>query len=245
LGTALAYKSAGAHGAENEEEESGPWSGRDCGLMLDAFGICPQAGTGGWRDRPVSPIYCGKLSKSLQREALAQAIAALNHMQNTRLPALNTHMRGYRGGTLTGPAPEPVLSVVEGSGFSDLGNREFYFVRFRTLFQKRRAQRVLRLRHRKQRGIETGQTSCPPRHVPHGTCSTAPPAESGFHPCPGASKEKNAHLPGNRASSLTWTSKSITPTAWKMPALIDRALAPRLSAFENHHRPCPAMSPWP
>jgi hypothetical protein len=61
--------------------------------MLDAFGICPQAEPELAR-QTCSPIYCGKSLEMPSREALAQAIAALNHMQNTRQPALNTHMRG-------------------------------------------------------------------------------------------------------------------------------------------------------
>ena len=41
-----------------------------------------------------SPIYCGKSLETRSREALAQAIAALNHMYKTRPPALNTRIRG-------------------------------------------------------------------------------------------------------------------------------------------------------
>jgi hypothetical protein len=66
---------------------------RDCGLMLDAFGICPQAEPELAR-QTCSPIYCGKSLETHSREALAQAIAALSHMQNTRQTALNIQMRG-------------------------------------------------------------------------------------------------------------------------------------------------------
>jgi hypothetical protein len=65
---------------------------RDCGLMLDAFGICPQAEPELAR-QTCSPIYCGKSLETRSREALAQAIAALNHMQNTRQPVLNAQLR--------------------------------------------------------------------------------------------------------------------------------------------------------
>ena len=64
---------------------------RDCGLTLDAFGICPQAEPELAR-QTCSPIYCGKPAHS--REALAQAIAALSRLQNTRQPVLNTERRG-------------------------------------------------------------------------------------------------------------------------------------------------------
>jgi hypothetical protein len=70
---------------------------RDCGLMLDAFGICPQAEPE-WARQTCSPIYCGKPLETHSREALAQAIAALNRMQNTRQRMLNTQMRGSRIG---------------------------------------------------------------------------------------------------------------------------------------------------
>lgn len=63
---------------------------RDCGLTLDAFGICPQAEPELARQTR-SPIYCGKSTRS--REALAQAMAALSHLQNTRQAPLNTQTR--------------------------------------------------------------------------------------------------------------------------------------------------------
>ena len=66
---------------------------RDCGLMLDVFGICPQAEPEMAR-QTCSPIYCGKSLEPHSKEALAQAIAALNHMQNKRQPVLHTRMRG-------------------------------------------------------------------------------------------------------------------------------------------------------
>jgi hypothetical protein len=61
--------------------------------MLDAFGICPQAEPERARQR-CSPIYCGKSLETHSKEALAQAIAALNHMQNMRQPVLDARMRG-------------------------------------------------------------------------------------------------------------------------------------------------------
>jgi hypothetical protein len=64
---------------------------RDCGLTLDVFGICPQAEPELAR-QTCSPIYCGKSTHS--REALAQAIAALNHLKNTQQLVLNTPARG-------------------------------------------------------------------------------------------------------------------------------------------------------
>jgi hypothetical protein len=60
--------------------------------MLDAFGICPQAEPELAR-QTCSPIYCGKSLETHSREALAQAIAALNHMQNARHPAPNIQLR--------------------------------------------------------------------------------------------------------------------------------------------------------
>jgi hypothetical protein len=66
---------------------------RDCGLMLDAFGICPQAEPELAR-QTCSPIYCGKSLETHSREVLAQAIAALNYMQNARQPVVNGQMRG-------------------------------------------------------------------------------------------------------------------------------------------------------
>jgi hypothetical protein len=60
--------------------------------MLDVFGICPQAEPERAR-QTCSPIYCGKSLETNSQEVLAQAIAALNHMQNTRQPGLNTRMR--------------------------------------------------------------------------------------------------------------------------------------------------------
>jgi hypothetical protein len=66
---------------------------RDCGLTLDAFGICPQAEPELAR-RTCSPIYCGKSLETHSKEALAQAIAALSQVQNTRQPAVDTWMRG-------------------------------------------------------------------------------------------------------------------------------------------------------
>ena len=66
---------------------------RDCGLTLDAFGICPQAEPELAR-QTCSPVYCGKSLETHSRESLAQAIAALNYMQNARQPVLNAQMRG-------------------------------------------------------------------------------------------------------------------------------------------------------
>jgi hypothetical protein len=66
---------------------------RDCGLTLDAFGICPQAEPELAR-QTCSPIYCGKSLEAHSREALAQAIAALSQLQNTRRPMLNIPTRG-------------------------------------------------------------------------------------------------------------------------------------------------------
>jgi len=66
---------------------------RDCGLMLDAFGICPQAEPELARQNR-SPIFCGKSLETRSSEALAQAIAALNYMQNARQPLLNAQVRG-------------------------------------------------------------------------------------------------------------------------------------------------------
>ena len=66
---------------------------RDCGLMLDAFGICPQAEPE-LATQTCSPIYCGKSLETHSSEVLAQAIAALNYMQNARRPALNAQVRG-------------------------------------------------------------------------------------------------------------------------------------------------------
>jgi len=66
---------------------------RDCGLMLDAFGICPQAEPELAR-QTCSPIYCGKPLEPHLTDALAQAIAALNSMQKTHQPPLNTGGRG-------------------------------------------------------------------------------------------------------------------------------------------------------
>ena len=66
---------------------------RDCGLMLDVFGICPQAEPERARQAR-SPIFCGKSLEPHSKEALAQAIAALNHMHNARQPVLNTQTRG-------------------------------------------------------------------------------------------------------------------------------------------------------
>jgi hypothetical protein len=61
--------------------------------MLDVFGICPQAEPERAR-QTCSPIYCGKSLETNSQEVLAQAIAALNHMQNMRQPVLNTRMPG-------------------------------------------------------------------------------------------------------------------------------------------------------
>jgi hypothetical protein len=61
--------------------------------MLDAFGICPQAEPELAR-QTCSPIYCGKSLETHSREALAQVISTLSHLQNTRQPALNTQPRG-------------------------------------------------------------------------------------------------------------------------------------------------------
>jgi hypothetical protein len=70
---------------------------RDCGLTLDAFGICPQAEPELAR-QTCSPIYCGKPLERHSSEALAQAIAALSRLQHNRPPVLNTQRRN------TGPA---------------------------------------------------------------------------------------------------------------------------------------------
>ena len=54
---------------------------KDCGLFLDAFGICPQA----CPEKVTTtraPVFCGRRLDEVSRLAIAQAVAMLEQMKN-------------------------------------------------------------------------------------------------------------------------------------------------------------------